>query len=799
MWRVAIAALLLAITHGQGVLSAQKGAGLITVQKGGGLFTPAELSRDAADSAVAGIDAADPGAANRAAKQIRPRRARGEIRSRAVGINFGMLPTSVSDKRPHQLALNPFDDTELVASIDRIESPGVGSTTYIGHVEGKDSSSVVLVAGDGVMIGSITTEDATYQVRYDGTTHHIQQVDPKAFPDEVEPTATPAGDLSSASAISVSNLATNLSTNLVLALTPTRIDIMVLYTSTARAAAGGTAAIQNLITLGVAETNQAYANSGIQQRFRLVHTREVAYAESGDVETDRNRLFNGGDGILDAAHTWRNTYGADLVQMLVDNGGGFCGMAFLNGPAASLAAQSAYAYSVTAWSCVSPNYSFGHEFGHLQGNNHAPADPTGTGAYSYSFGFKRCDFAPYFRDVMSYACSGAGAGTARSLNFSNPGVFVGGAPTGTASQDLAQSMNNTRWTIAAWRAEQPLVSITSLWPPAETAPGQSTRLWAYVVNNGPYALPANARVWFYTDGPGSGVGEGWIGSSPVAGLAPNTGAWYSFDWTKPGGVAPGAWQYQAIVYDGDAGQYLSAWSGAQAFNVPSLAASVNGYPVGIQVAGGTAKLWAYASNTGTATFPSAVYAYFWVNGPGGPNTYVGSVDVAELAPGGASWYSFDWNIPVSHPAGTYTYWAIVRYLDANGQWNDLSGWSPAQNFTVNVAPALAGRVDQLWTVAQPDGSAPAPGQPVRLWALSHNTGLNAFDEYTSVYFWVSGYGIVGSRSLMGLASDGVTWSYLDWTVPSSGSYTYWAIVQRNDGVSTTALGPWKGPQAFNVP
>ena len=166
--------------------------------------------------------------------------------------------------------------------------------------------------------------------------------------------------------------------------------------------------------------------------------------------------------------------------------------------------------------------------------------------------------------------------------------------------------------------------------------------------------------------------------------------------------------------------------------------------------------------------------------------------------GGAAWYSFDWNIPVSHPVGTYTYWAIVRYLDANGQWNDLSTWSAAQSFTVNPAPAFAGRVESLWTVTRPDGSAPAAGQPVRLWALSHNTGLNAFDGYTAVYFWVSGYGIVGSRSLTGLASDGQTWSYLDWTVPVSGSYTYWAIVQRNDG-TTTALGPWKGPQAFNVP
>jgi hypothetical protein len=787
LWRVIIAALLFAVPHGHGVLSAQKGAGL---------FTEADQSRDAADPAVARFGAKQ--------KQIHSRRALAEIRSRKVGINFGMLPTSVSDKRPHRLPLNPFDDVELVAQIDRIESAGADSTTYVGHIEGVDSSSVVLVASDGVMVGSITTADAAYQVRYDGTTHLIQQVDPNAFPDELH--STPTADLPLVEDIGASQLSqvsqVSQLSNLTLAVANARIDVMVLYTSTARAAAGGTAAIQNLITLGITETNQMYANSGVGAAMRLVHMREVGYAESGNAQTDRDRLFNGADGHLDAVHGWRNTYGADMVQMLVDNAGGGCGIAYLNGPAASMASQSAYAYAVTDWQCVSPNYTFAHEFGHIQGSNHAPDDPTGTGAYWYSFGFKRCDSIPYFRSVMAYACpSGTwGAGTPRSKYFSNPNVSFGGAPTGTWWQNNAESLHNTRYIIANFRAQQPLVSVTSLWPPAETAPGQSTRLWAYVVNNGPYALPANARVWFYTDGPGSGVGEGWIGSSPVAGLAPNTGAWYYFDWTKPGGVAPGAWQYQAIVYDGAAAEYLSAWSGVQTFTVPSLTATVNGYPVGTQVAGGTAKLWGYVSNTGTATFPSNVYVYFWVSGPGGPNDYVGSADVGELTPGAASWYSFDWNIrPPSLPAGIYTYWAIVRYLDANGEWNHLSSWSPAQNFTVNAAPALAGAVDSLWTVSQPDGSAPAVGQKVRLWALARNAGLNTFDAYTSVHFWVTGHGIVGSASVKDLASDNVKWSYLDWDVPSSGSYTYWAIIIRDDGVSTTYLGPWKGPQAFDVP
>ena len=60
---------------------------------------------------------------------------------------------------------------------------------------------------------------------------------------------------------------------------------MVVYTATTRAAAGGTDAMLATIYLALSEANQSYLNSNISQRLRLVHTQEVNYAESGNIQT----------------------------------------------------------------------------------------------------------------------------------------------------------------------------------------------------------------------------------------------------------------------------------------------------------------------------------------------------------------------------------------------------------------------------------------------------------------------------------------------------------------------------------
>ena len=60
------------------------------------------------------------------------------------------------------------------------------------------------------------------------------------------------------------------------------IDVAVVYTRAARETAGGTAAIEALVDLWIAETNGANDASGVQHRLALVAREEVSYVETGD-------------------------------------------------------------------------------------------------------------------------------------------------------------------------------------------------------------------------------------------------------------------------------------------------------------------------------------------------------------------------------------------------------------------------------------------------------------------------------------------------------------------------------------
>ena len=105
------------------------------------------------------------------------------------------------------------------------------------------------------------------------------------------------------------------------------IDVMVVYTPAARAAAlpGGNlqqqqANMSNLINTAVSESNTAYQQSSITPRIRLVYQGEVAYTESSDFLANLDRVTNPSDGFLDEVQGLRNTYGADLVSLWIDNG-----------------------------------------------------------------------------------------------------------------------------------------------------------------------------------------------------------------------------------------------------------------------------------------------------------------------------------------------------------------------------------------------------------------------------------------------------------------------------------------------
>ena len=160
--------------------------------------------------------------------------------------------------------------------------------------------------------------------------------------------------------------------------------------------------MRQLIQLGVAETNQGYANSGVVQRIRLVNTAEVSYVESGDLGKDLDRLQSPSDGFLDDIQRMRDSAAADIVSLWV-NGGDACGIAYLltnpGRPAPDLA------YNVTEMGCATGYFSFGHEMGHNMGTSHGRDDGTGPGAFPYSYAFKKLSGNKFRTIIHDNNCS----------------------------------------------------------------------------------------------------------------------------------------------------------------------------------------------------------------------------------------------------------------------------------------------------------------------------------------------------------------------------------------------------------
>ena len=99
------------------------------------------------------------------------------------------------------------------------------------------------------------------------------------------------------------------------------------------------------------ETNTAYELSGIETELVLVH----AYRDP-DYEEVASNAFNHAldaityknDGIMDDVHSKRNTYGADLVVMIIDDRQ-YCGLGWL-GPYYSRM------FSITMWDCATGEF-----------------------------------------------------------------------------------------------------------------------------------------------------------------------------------------------------------------------------------------------------------------------------------------------------------------------------------------------------------------------------------------------------------------------------------------------------------
>ena len=414
---------------------------------------PMQLAQAAAPEAVPMLLApAAVTAAGRVAAKAQPVE-RSVARARAVAIDFTQLdPTS--GRTPFAIGVELFDGVIVTLDLEQIEQRGPGNFTWNGRVRGYDGGQAILTVVNGQIAGTITMSDpaarttATYQIQSgaDGA-HSLRQLNPSGFPSDhpagSESLHAPAHTKSLSLGTSGRDVALKAGTA-----SPdagTTIDVMVVYSKQTAAAAG--TAIDAQIQQAIDSANTAYANSGIATRLNLVHVEAVSYDESGDFNTDLDRLTSGSDGYMDNVATLRNTHAADLVSLFIENGQ-YCGLAWI-GPSAS------YGFSVINRGCASGNLTFAHELGHNFGALHDPYVDPSNSPYAYGHGYAVPSAG--WRTVMAYTnvCSAAGFSCTRIPYFSNPNLTYGSPaqPLGSAStSDNARVHNQNAYTVANFRS-----------------------------------------------------------------------------------------------------------------------------------------------------------------------------------------------------------------------------------------------------------------------------------------------------------------------------------------------------------
>lgn len=273
-----------------------------------------------------------------------------------------------------------------------------------------------------------------------------------------------------------------------LSITGRRVDLIVLYTDAARAAAGGTTTIKSQVMDAVREVNQVFANSQIDVDLRLLYMGSATYTESGDAQLDLTRLKTVGDGYLEIAHTNRHEFGADIVVLIEENTGASESAGFtMDSPNVNFRDS---AFVVVKRTAMRTSYTLAHEIGHIFGCQHDTAHATSSGSYSYSRGFSFVAGGNTYRTIMA-----EGTGT-RIPYFSNPAVQYLSVATGQ------NGVANNAWTIrtntsvvAAFNEELSIVGFS-----AESTTVRETNGTIYVDVERTGALEGTATVLYSTRG-----------------------------------------------------------------------------------------------------------------------------------------------------------------------------------------------------------------------------------------------------------------------------------------------------------
>lgn len=355
--------------------------------------------------------------------------------------------TLLVGKGRQKLRLELGNFGNLTADLSSFSSSSGGIDTWSGGFRGDRAGRIVLVRVDGVVSGSILSNDgyALILKQSDGQTQVVERVDVSSLPPELAPIvpdspvppAAPSAQPSPAPACQPLD----------------SIRILMAVMTGELGDLGGMATAETEIGIAIGNANDAMALSKIPYRYQLGGIVETPGLPTRHFNTLLHAMQLGNLANLVRA---RDSLNADAVVLWMPHGSD-CGLAYLLD--GTPGGRPADAFAVVSRLCSISSWTLAHELGHLLGVSHdraasAGEDPPPVPARPYGYGYR--DPAGLYRDLMAYQCP---AGECYRLPYySTPAGSAAGKPLGidykvnaAASADAARTIRETGCTVAHYR------------------------------------------------------------------------------------------------------------------------------------------------------------------------------------------------------------------------------------------------------------------------------------------------------------------------------------------------------------